>query len=343
MFISSFRHPEPFYPRQRLIPVFIPFAGCPGRCIYCAQHEQTGEETRALGKTLDHLQVDLESREKNGQTGLGVAFFGGTFTALSPSWQNRFLSLAGSYKKKGVLSHIRCSTRPDCISVQNLLHLKDLGLDLVELGVQTFFDNTLKASRRGYNAEVAEQACAAVRQAGLRLGMQMLPGLPGHTIEEFQKDIHRVCRLAPETLRIYPCLVIGETELTRMWRAGAYTPWSQEKTITAISLALPVLWEKKIKVIRLGLASEKTLLANLHAGPWHSSLGSICRGRALKDVVLSRLAAAPGKTEKILVPRKYVSDFWGYKKENKQAYKRAGISPEKIKPHAGRNFILFSA
>lgn len=295
-----------------------------------------------MGKTLDHLQADLESREKNGQTGLGVAFFGGTFTALSPTWQRRFLSLAGSYKEKGVLKHIRCSTRPDFISEQNLLHLKELGLDMVELGIQTFSDSTLKVSRRGYNADVAKQACATVRKAGLRLGMQMLPGLPGHTLEEFKKDINQVCRLTPETLRIYPCLVIGKTELTRMWRAGEYTPWSREKTISAISLALPELWEKKIKVIRVGLASETTLLANLHAGPWHSSLGSICRGRALKDIVLSRLAAAPGKTDKILVPKKYVSDFWGYKKENKRAYQRAGVYPEKIKPHAGRNFILFS-
>lgn len=342
MFTSSFRHPEPGYPRQKLIPVFIPFAGCPGRCIYCAQHEQTGEGSRALGKSLDRLRADLESRKSRGQTDLGVAFYGGTFTALSTSWQKRFLSLAGRYKIKGVVSHIRCSTRPDCICARELMQLKELGLDMVELGIQSFSRKVLKASGRGYSARIAEKACATVRHSGLGLGIQLLPGLPGHNMDEFHKDINRVCSLAPETLRIYPCLVIGETELTRMWRAGCYTPWSLEKTICAVSLALPGLWEKKIKVIRIGLARENTLFEHLHAGPWHSSLGSICRGRALRDIVLINMAAAPGKTEKILVPEKYISDFWGYKRENRRAYQRAGVYPEKIKPHAGKDFILFS-
>ena len=45
-------YPEPEPLRQKIIPVFLPFAGCPGRCIFCAQHAQTNTPPRPLADAL---------------------------------------------------------------------------------------------------------------------------------------------------------------------------------------------------------------------------------------------------------------------------------------------------
>ncbi|MFP4167273.1 MAG: elongator complex protein 3 [Desulfonatronovibrionaceae bacterium] len=340
MHIVCFQHPEPLRPRQRLIPAFIPFAGCPGRCIYCAQHEQTGEFGGSVQKSLARLEADLAARQRKGQTGAQLAFYGGTFTALPDRWQRRFLLLAEKYRDKGLIHHVRCSTRPDCIDRTGLKTLKEMGLDMVELGVQSFCDPVLQKSGRGHSSKDSELACALIRRSGLELGLQMLPGLPGHTPAQFMQDMDRVARLAPSTLRIYPCLVIGKTELTRMWERGEYAPWGLKKTIHVVSLALPSLWERGIAVIRIGLAPEKTMLAGLRAGPWHPAMGSICRGRALKDIFLTRAAAMPAGVSRVLLPKKYVSDFWGYRGENKKDLRRAGLNPAGVKTHKDRSFVL---
>lgn len=80
---------------------------------------------------------------------------------------------------------------PRCSPSQNK------GLDLVELGIQTFDDNALLQSRRGYDADTSVQACLTVRSAGLHLGIQLLPGMPGVTPEVFLKDVDQALALSP--------------------------------------------------------------------------------------------------------------------------------------------------
>ncbi|MFO7817669.1 MAG: elongator complex protein 3 [Thermodesulfobacteriota bacterium] len=342
MYALSFEHPEPNREQPRIIPVFIPFAGCPGRCIYCAQREQTGEHPMSLSKIFSACRARLAKCLEQGENNLGLAFYGGTFTALPWEWQLKFIKLAADFKSKGVLTHIRCSTRPDFIDLRQLDSLQKHGLDLIELGIQTFNDVVLQISRRGYNHEVALDACEKITGQGLELGLQMLPGLPGHSISIFMRDIEQVCDLSPSTLRLYPCLVIGNTELTSMWRQGKYRPWSLDTALGAISLVMPEIWKNGIKIIRIGLAPEADMLNALHAGPWHESFGSICRGMALRDMLLSKIRMMPGRAQKIMVPYRYVSDFWGFKRSNAAAYQKQGITRKEVDIHNGSKFIIMN-
>lgn len=163
-----FAHPEPPRDRRRIRPVFLPFAGCPHRCLFCDQKAQTG----IPAAPLEELHKTLE---------------------------------------QGLVTRVRCFTRPDALEPKRLAGLKDLGLDLVELSIQSFDDQALAA-------------CRTVRQAGLSLGVQLLPGLPGDRPGVFRGDVEAVARLAPDCARLYPCLVLKGTELAALWRSGGYAP-----------------------------------------------------------------------------------------------------------------------
>lgn len=335
MCAATFFHPEPLRENTRIHPIFLPFQGCPTRCIFCSQVTQTGTTPRPIPQVLKDLDLTLAAALAKGEGPRELAFYGGTFTAMPLEQQLACLNLASRYKRLGFASVIRCSTRPDCISVPLLTTLKAAGLDMVELGVQSFDSGVLAASKRGHDGGIAREACRMVSASGLRFGIQLMPGLPamenGMSTEQFLSDMKATVELGPETLRLYPCLVMEGTELAVLWRQGSYNPWSLEQTIPALAEALLMAWGKGIRVIRLGVAPERGLAETILAGPGHPALGAMARALALcKYIGQWHVRAGAEPVRRLRVPRRFQGEFWGHKNALIPDYASMGISRESV-------------
>ena len=223
--MPTFAHPEPARPRVRLRPVFLPRAGCPGLCVFCDQARQSGRPETPLAEAYERLAVDLARAAEAGGRPCELGLFGGTFTALPEPWIERFLALAAEYRRRGLITRVRCSTRPDAVPAGLLGRLKSLGLDAVELGVQSFDDAALAACCRGHDGSAARQGCRAVRAAGLDLVIQLLPGLPGDRPGLFAADVAAAVAESPAGVRLHPCLVLAGTGLAERFARGEYAPW----------------------------------------------------------------------------------------------------------------------
>ncbi|WP_272698906.1 elongator complex protein 3 [Desulfovibrio sp. Fe33] len=320
-----FAHPEPAPASTRVWPVFLPFAGCPHRCLFCAQDRQTGRDGAALSRVLSELDRDLDAALAAGRGPYELAFYGGTFTALPAPWPETFLALAARYRERGLITRVRCSTRPDCTAPDVLDRCRALGLDLVELGIQSFDDAALAASGRGYDGDAARRGCERVAESGLALGVQLLPGLPGDREGLFQQDVREAAAFRPETARLYPCLVIEGTALAEVWRRGGYVPWTVDRAKAELASALPVLWGRGVRVIRLGLAPEGTLAESFLAGPWHPALGQSARSLALLGIIREKAAALGRAPSSLVAPRRYQGEFFGQANELAPAYAALGL------------------
>jgi histone acetyltransferase (RNA polymerase elongator complex component) len=324
--IRSLRFPFP-EPRQKgpvLLPVFLPFAGCPGRCVFCDQQAQTG--TPAID--LEHALAELDERLARVRGPFALGFFGGTFTGLSPLWQERCLTLAGKYRGPDGLVHLRVSTRPDRIDRAVLERLRNGGVSMVELGVQTFDAGVLAESARGYDGQTAELACSMVREAGLELGIQLLPGLPRHDPRMWREDVDRTLALRPDVVRIYPCVVMAGTKLAERYTRGEYRPWPLDLAVAETAWALLRFWNQGVRVIRLGLAAEGDMLARLVAGPWHPAFGNMARAQALRLYLEERLEGA--RVARIVLPRRLSGDLWGHGRSQTPALARLGIVRDRV-------------
>ena len=208
-------------PRQRpaIVPFFLPFAGCPHRCLFCAQDKQTGHtrpsDCLPYPQALANLLSELETHhmERTASRPIELAFYGGTFTALPERLQTECLALAMQAKEKGIVCRVRCSTRPDALRPDRLQALRHAGLDLVELGIQSFHTEALLDVQRGYNGDRAREGCRLIKESGLKLGIQLLPGMPGSTPQRFSEDVEEALAFSPSCLRFYPCLVVDGTPL----------------------------------------------------------------------------------------------------------------------------------
>lgn len=338
-----FSHPEPGPATARIWPVFLPYAGCAGRCVYCAQHLQSGEAPASLKTARRELDAALGAALAAGRSPYEIGFYGGTFTALPGDHAERFTALARTYRDRGLVTRIRCSTRPDAADPGRLSVLRGLGLDMVELGVQTFEAGVLARSGRGYGPEAVFRACAAVRETGLALGVQLLPGLPGHTPEMFARDVARVAAIGPEAARIYPCLVAAGTRLAAMHAAGEYAPWSLETTVAAVAKGLVELWRAGVRVIRVGLAPQPELAAAVLAGPKHPALGNKARALALFSLVREQAQRLGHGPKGMIVPRRYSGELWGHGGELAAAYAGLGLTRDSVHLADSTDFELWTA
>lgn len=345
MRLTAFRHPRPRQGlrqtpcKTRVLPVFLPHHGCPGRCRFCSQRLQTGQTPVPLAEHHDRLAAELERLSASGAPRLEVGFYGATFTALPAPWPERFVALAARYMKNGLVERIRCSTRPDACDPALLARLRDLGLSLVEVGVQSFDSIALARVCRGHDSETALAGCRAVLDSGLSLGLHLMPGLPGQTPAAFLRDIDTSRALAPESVRLHPCLVLAGTPLADDFASGAFRPWSLPKTITLLALALPRLWSRSIEVIRIGVAPEEAFVTSILAGPWHPALGQRAASLALFLFIRSRAASLGVPPRRMRLPRRHASDVRGWRNELLPAWQRIGLPAEALIPW-DRDFFL---
>ena len=213
---------------HRTIPFFVPHAGCPHDCIFCAQDKitATARGEIPLREELARLHA-LMARCPGGETEL--AFFGGSFTAIEPARRAALLDAAAGYVRSGAVSGIRVSTRPDCISRPVLEQLKAAGVTAVELGVQSTDDAVLRDAGRGHTARDSRDACALVREYGFSLVGQMMVGLPGSDAEKEAATARDIAAFGCDGARIYPTVVFAGTALWEMTLAGAYRPLGNEE------------------------------------------------------------------------------------------------------------------
>ena len=304
--------------RPLVVPFFIPHLGCPHRCVFCDQEKIAG--ARGILPTGAEMleKIALYTRSSLGRE-VEAAFFGGTFTALPKADQEQLLGALQPLLASGEIRSLRLSTRPDAINSETACFLKEMGVGTVELGVQSMDEEVLRLSGRGHSAADADRAVRELQLAGLFVGVQLMPGLPGDSPERSLASLDRVLSLRPSFLRIYPTLVISGTELAAMYLAGNYAPHSLDQAVSLCGRMLLAARRASVPVIRMGLQPTAELESPgvLLAGPHHPAFGQLVESELCFDLMSAMLAEIPrGSRVSFGAPSGRVSDLVGQKRRN---------------------------
>jgi histone acetyltransferase (RNA polymerase elongator complex component) len=264
-----------------IIPVFIPNQGCPHQCIYCNQEKITDQSGTPVDASHVRNRLDqaVRSPRFTSYEEREVAFYGGSFTSLGKKRITELLEAVKPYMEQGLFSSIRVSARPDAIDGERLELMRNLGVSIVELGAQSMDDNVLSLSRRGHTAADTTASVEILKKYGFKVGIQLMPGLPGDSKEGFFRTINNVIGLKPDMARLYPAIVIEDTELADWYNHKRYQPLTLEEAVLICREACISLERNGIPVIRIGLMSSPSLLmeGQIVAGPWHSAFGFLVR------------------------------------------------------------------
>ncbi len=291
------------------ISIFVPFNGCPQQCSFCNQKTITGQ---AYQPTAQDVKNAVETALKKKGYEYEIAFFGGSFTAISRDYMLELLNAAEPYVKNGSVKGIRISTRPDYIDGEILTLLKDKGVSAIELGAQSMDDEVLSANLRGHTAEDVVNASKLIKDYGFELGLQMMTGLYKDTDDKAIETAKKIIGLKPETVRIYPTVVLKGTYLQELYDEKIYRPPTVDDAAALCTRLLPLFEEAQIKVIRLGLHSSEDIKKNMVAGAFHPAFGEIVQSRFMLNKVLEY----PPDDYEIFVNPKSVSKLKGNQKRN---------------------------
>ena len=261
-----------------MIPFFIPHVGCPYVCTFCNQSRITGQ-SGISHLTPDYIKqtiTDYVGKKRNDKF-WEVAFYGGSFTAIHRDLQHTLLAPAYEMLQQDIIDGIRCSTRPDAVGDEAISLLQSYGVKTVELGVQSMNDGILVDAKRGHTAQEVVDAVARLKRRGMTVGVQLLPGLKGETWETILETAIAIVKLEPDFIRIYPVLVIENTELADQYRSGEYEPLSTEQAIKYCAFLKEWFEEHNIEVIRTGLQSSEELDSgnSLVSGPYEPAMGEL--------------------------------------------------------------------
>ncbi len=298
-----------------IIPVFLPALGCREHCLFCNQKASAGELPSPLSvrSFIEASLRELSSQQREKQ----IAFYGGSFTAIHRDDQVRYLKKVQPFLVSGLIDSIRISTRPDALDEETLSLLKEYGVKTIEVGVQSMIDEVLFLARRGHCASDTVDAASRLKDKNFEVGLQLMIGLPGDTLDRFLQTLDRVIELKPDFVRIHPTLVLKGAPLEDLWMEREYSPMRLDEAIRWLKRGILKLEKSSIRVARIGLQRTKELQRDYLAGPYHPALRQLVDSAVFFDMATS-LLQTPQKNGQALFfcHPKEVSNLRGQKNEN---------------------------
>ena len=208
----------PLFSRNNKTPlgiyVHVPF--CRSKCDYCDFYSVTAKDDRTMDGYLDAVCAHIREA---GSLAPGylvdtVYFGGGTPTFFGAEGMAQILSVIRKSFDVAHSAEITFEANPDSVSDRLLRRLRSEGFNRVSLGVQCDDDEILKKLGRPHNYAQAVNAVQRIRKAGFRnLSLDLMYGLPGQTLEDWEATLKNVLRLAPEHISCYGLKVEEGTPL----------------------------------------------------------------------------------------------------------------------------------
>ncbi len=239
---------------------------------------------------------------------------------------------------------IRISTRPDAVTPEILDILKKYNVTSIELGAQSMDDKVLSLNNRGHDSDCVRTAAKLIKNKGFSLGLQMMTGLYGssdvvdiHTAKEFM-------RLRPDSVRIYPTVVLDNTELGRLFLSGTYRTQTLEQAVDLCSKLIVMFESEKISVIRVGLHSSDTMESKILSGAYHPAFRELCESKIYLNMIIEMIKnnkIKPGEITINVAPQA-VSKTTGQRKSNLTELSSMGYNAKVLADPAlsGRQIII---
>lgn len=229
-------------------------------------------------------------------------FFGGSFASVGTPRMRAFMNAVRRAPEGSVVTF---SSYPGDFDgdagLETIRVLKDYPIATIELGIPTLDPIVLKTCRRDDDPAAITRAVTRIRDNGFHLGVQMMIGLPLQTAESVTRDVRTLASMMPAQdawhFRLYPCLVLRDTELEGMYRRGEYEPMSLEDGIRAGGAVISEAERLGFTVIRVGLPESKSLKKSVAAGPYHPAFGELAMSEKRALSLISENPGGPWRIE----------------------------------------------
>ncbi len=155
-------------------------------------------------------------------------------------------------------------TRPDCVNAVSLLEMARMGCDRLQIGVQSLDDKVLSANWRGQDGAASRRALDLARLFGMRVHVHYMLNL---YLSTPKIDLAGFTELAGgglcDEVKLYPCVLVAGTPLTRLAACGAWKPYSHETLLELCASCMKAApaWVRVSRMVR-DISTDDILAGN---------------------------------------------------------------------------------
>ncbi len=218
--------------------VHIPF--CVKKCHYCDFVVTTTGGAEVKNDFLDALEKEViyYSPQLRGKKFDTVYLGGGTPSTLDAVQIWRVFSiLRGHFSFRSGIE-ITCEVNPGDLNEEKAGAYRELGINRISLGAQSFHDDTLKRINRAHGSREIYQSFALLRREGFKnINMDLILSLPGETLKESEHSLRELKRLDPDHVSIYELTIEEKTVFGEQFKKGALKLPDEEEELQILSFA----------------------------------------------------------------------------------------------------------
>jgi oxygen-independent coproporphyrinogen-3 oxidase len=270
LLLSVAHHEQPYLQipdHSASVYVGIPF--CATRCLYCSfpayDIHRMGHMVSGYLDALERELMFLGAWLAQSGTRLSTVYIGGgTPTALDEAALDRLLTMMADHLPLGeALEYTVEAGRPDTLTPEKLRRIKAAGATRISINPQSMNDDTLRRVGRVHTAGDVTRAFAMAREAGFsNINADLIAGLPGESLADFQRTLARMTPLAPESLTVHTLAVKRASRLHEQ-ESGAAGPARTDDATVAAMVAEAATYATQQGLRPYYLYRQKNILANL--------------------------------------------------------------------------------
>ncbi|MGC4021027.1 MAG: radical SAM family heme chaperone HemW [Cyclobacteriaceae bacterium] len=199
--------------------VHIPF--CKQACYYCDFHFSTQQDNKKALINAISVELEIQKNYLDNELLSSIYFGGGTPSLLSKDEIEKiFDSIHKNFKIDKDLE-ITLEANPDDLSRENLLMFKDLAVNRLSIGIQSFDEKILRFLNRAHSAKEAEESLSLARECGFNnISLDLIFSIPGQDDNLLRKNIEKTIALSPEHISAYSLTIEEKTVFGKWQKSG---------------------------------------------------------------------------------------------------------------------------
>ena len=303
-----------------IIPIFMPNLKLKENYIFCDTKEK---EVKKIKKSEIKKIIENELSKVDNETNVEVVIFTRNIEDLISDKEN-VLELISEYIKENKITSEKISTRPESINKNTIKILKKYKVRSIEILVPSSNDYILKKSNAQIMFSDIKKTSKLLRWNGFKVGYQMMVGLPESTRLDEINTAKALIKLKPNTIKIFPVLVLKGTTLEKEYNNEKYVPLNLVQAVEICKEIVRMFWTKKIEILQIGIEDKEELneftnsKTEIVDGPYYPSFKQLVESNMWYDAIVNKIKRLNVKVKEVEVTVNPIDsdNVIGLKKEN---------------------------
>jgi len=222
------------------IYIHIPF--CSKACVYCDFHFSTSLKRKAEVIKAIASEIELQRHYLPGKEIQSIYFGGGTPSLLEENEIEYIIDNIRSHFHWDESTEITLEANPDDLGLKKIKMLKKVGINRLSIGIQSFDEKQLKFMNRSHTVDQSYSSIENARKIGIEnFSIDLIYGLPGQTIKEWEEQLSKALELKPPHISAYALTVEPKTALSNWIKKGKVKAPADEMAAKHFEIAQKIL------------------------------------------------------------------------------------------------------